>query len=90
MSAEKTPTLWGTLPAFEGLMSQLRHYQIYSIDHPTAFEVIENGIKKLKEYEQETTSVPAYTLSLCEYFNLIMAFSNIYFSIKSNNKAKLI
>jgi hypothetical protein len=66
LSAEKTPTLWGTLPAFEALITRLQHHQRSNISEITSFEIIESGIEKLKEYEKETTSVPAYTLSLCE------------------------
>jgi len=66
LSAEKTPTLWRTLPAFNGLIVKLQQLQRSEVSHRAPYEVIECGIEKLEEYEQETTTVPAYTLSLCE------------------------
>jgi hypothetical protein len=66
LSAEKTPTLWGTLPAFEALITKLRQHQRSQTTHIASFEIVEYGIEKLEEYEQETTTVPAYTLSLCK------------------------
>lgn len=63
LSAEKTPTLWGTLPAFEALLVKLQEHALSDLD---SYEIIQEGIKKLEEYQQETTNVPAYILSLCE------------------------
>jgi len=63
LSAEKTPTLWGTLPAFEALIFKLQEYQHTDID---VDDIINEGIEKLEEYQQETTNAPAYILSLCK------------------------
>ena len=60
LSAEKTPTLWGTLPAFKALITKLEQSDLTDLD------IIQDGVSKLREYEQETATVPAYTLSLCE------------------------
>jgi hypothetical protein len=32
----------------------------------TVFNILEDGIEKLEEYQQETDSAPAYTVSICE------------------------
>ena len=63
ISAEKTPTLWGTLPAFKALITRLQQHQRTDV---AVIDIIEEGVQKLEEYEQETTTVPAYTLSLCK------------------------
>jgi hypothetical protein len=63
LSAEKTPTLWGTLPAFEALISKLQKHQHTDID---VDDIINEGIEKLEEYQQEITNIPAYILSLCK------------------------
>jgi len=47
LSAEKTPTLWGTLPAFEALIFRLQEYQHTDID---VDDIITEGIEKLEEY----------------------------------------
>jgi len=51
LSAEKTPTLWGTLPAFEALITKLRQHQRSQTIHIASFEIVEYGIEKLEEYE---------------------------------------
>jgi hypothetical protein len=66
LSAEKTPTLWGTLPAFEALLIKLQRYKYDERSNIETFDIIDEGIQKLEEYQQETTSAPAYILSLCK------------------------
>ena len=62
LSAEKTPTLYGTLPAFEKLLFKLRKLQN---EAELEFnDIIQDGIEKLEEYQQETESVPAYKLAI--------------------------
>jgi hypothetical protein len=62
LSAEKTPTLCKTLPSFDGLLKKLKGCQHeLGID---VYDIIQDGINKLEEYQQETDSVPAYTLSV--------------------------
>jgi allophanate hydrolase subunit 1 len=63
LSAEKCPKLCGTLPAYEGLLLKLKEYQQ---KHQAVSNVLEKGIEKLVEYQQETDNVPAYTLSICK------------------------
>jgi hypothetical protein len=67
LSAEKTPTLWGTLPAFEGLLARLKAYQhstdVYDTD---IYNILESGIQKLEEYQENIDDVSAYTLSICK------------------------
>jgi hypothetical protein len=66
LSSEKTPTLCGTLPAYHGLLAQLKNYQ--STHGIEVFDTLEDGIEKLEQYQQETDSVPAYTLSIGTWF----------------------
>jgi hypothetical protein len=66
LSAEKTPTLWGTLPAFEALLIKLQQLRDNGETGLGIYEVINEGIMKLEEYQQETTTAPAYILSLCK------------------------
>ncbi|KAI0000323.1 hypothetical protein BJV77DRAFT_939174, partial [Russula vinacea] len=63
LSSEKTPTLCNTLPSFDGLLTtMLKRCQVdLSMD---VYDIIQDGIDKLEEYQQETDSVPAYTLSV--------------------------
>jgi hypothetical protein len=62
LSAEKTPTLCEALPAFEGLVAKLKKYQReHDLD---VYGMIQAGIQKLEEYQQETDTAPAYTLSI--------------------------
>jgi hypothetical protein len=76
LSAEKCPSICGTLYAYEGLLKELNKYQ-----HEQGIElydILENGIAKLEEYKQETDNVPAYTLAICEYLLFfIILFSKI-------------
>ena len=62
LSAEKTPTLHGTLPAFEGLILQLQCLQ--EKEELEISDIIQEGIDKLEEYQQETKNVPAYKLAI--------------------------
>jgi hypothetical protein len=62
LSSEKTPTLCNTLPSFDGLLTMLKRCQVdLGMD---VYDIIQDGIDKLEEYQQETDSVPAYTLSV--------------------------
>lgn len=62
LSAEKTPTLHGTLPAFENLISKLQSLQME--EELVISDIIQEGIDKLEEYQQETKNVPAYKLAI--------------------------
>ena len=57
------PTLWGTLPAFKGLITKLTEHTTPDLEIGA---IIDNGVQKLKKYQQETDAVPAYTLAICE------------------------
>ena len=72
LSADKCPTICGSLPAYEGLLKELRKYQ--REQGIELFDILEDGIEKLEEYKQETDNVPAYTLSICEYLLLLFLF----------------
>jgi hypothetical protein len=62
LSSEKTPTLCNTLPSFDGLLTMLKRCQVdLGMD---VYDIIQDGIDKLEEYQQETDSVPAYTVSV--------------------------
>ena len=75
LSAEKTPTICGTIPAFEGLIRTLREYQH---DNFSSFNMIQPGIEKLEDYHAKTVDVPAYTLAICKFLISFMAFTNNY------------
>jgi hypothetical protein len=68
LSAEKTPTLWGTLPAFEALLVKLQEYRDGNETGVELYDIMNAGMEKLEEYKQETTTVPAYILSMCKFF----------------------
>jgi hypothetical protein len=62
LSAKKTPTLHGTIPAFEGLIFKLQSLQME--EELEISDIIQEGIDKLEEYQQETKNVPAYKLAI--------------------------
>jgi hypothetical protein len=64
LSSEKTPTLSGTIPAFEGVIRMLEQLQN---SNNTTFHIIDAGIRKLKEYQTTTAHSPAYMLAICEF-----------------------
>jgi len=63
LSYEKTPTLCGIVPAFEGLQSSLKDMQIE--DDNTEI-IIQAGIEKLEDYQRLALTTPAYLLSVGE------------------------
>lgn len=86
LSAEKTPTLYGTLPAFQKLISRLQ--KLRSEEDLEVYDIIQDGIRKLEQYQQETESVPAYTLAISKLSHLyIGVFLN--FSLVLNPQWKL-
>jgi len=64
LSAEKTPTICGTIPAFEGLIKTLRKLQHKKF---STYNTIQPGIEKLEDYHAETAYTPAYTLAICKF-----------------------
>lgn len=74
LSAEKCPTICGTLLAYEGLLGALNKCQ--REQDIELFDILEDGIAKIEEYKQETSKVPAYTLAICKYllFLIILFF----------------
>ena len=64
LSYEKTPTLCGIVPAFEGLHSSLKELQIE--DDDTEF-LVQAGIEKLKDYQRLALTTPVYLLSVGEW-----------------------
>ena len=77
LSAEKTPTLWKTLPAFQALIQKLKDHQNNhsSID---AYHIIDAGINKLEEYEEEIQGISAYTVSIGKKFILFIIITDLY------------
>ena len=70
LSAEKNPTLYGTLPAFQRLISRLQGLQRH--EDLEVYDIMQEGIDKLEEYQQETEGVPAYKLAISKgsYLNI--------------------
>ena len=90
MSAHKTPTLWGTLPAFEGLIKKLQQLRDDSETNVRLYDIINEGIEKLEEYQQETKTAPAYILSLCKQLHLFWPFLIFGFSVESYGQVSLV
>jgi hypothetical protein len=61
LSAEKTPSLFGTIPAFQALIAKL---QEYGDKHSRVNGIVQAGIMKLNDYLAETNIVPAYVLAI--------------------------
>jgi hypothetical protein len=69
LSAEKTPTLCGTLPAFDGLIKMLQKFQRENI---SAYNIIQPGIEKLVAYQTAAADISAYIIATCDYFILFL------------------
>jgi hypothetical protein len=63
LSVEKTPSLFGTIPAFQALIAKL---QEYGDKHNRVDGIIRAGVMKLNDYLEETNIVPAYVLAISE------------------------
>jgi hypothetical protein len=63
------------VPAFKGLIQTLQDFQGTSI---LAFEIIQPGIQKLEDYQDETTYAPAHILATCEFHKFLIALTNNY------------
>jgi hypothetical protein len=87
LSTEKTPSLCGTIPAFEGLIQVLQTFQE---DNPSSFNIIQPGIEKLQDYQEETAFAPAYTIATCKFLIFKIIVANNYYSAQSINKSKLV
>jgi len=68
LSAEKTPTLCGTLLAFDGLIKSLQNFQS---KNKSAFNIIQPGVEKLESYQAATADISAYTVATCEFYVFI-------------------
>lgn len=77
LSAEKTPTLCGTIPAFEGVIKTLEKFQE---DNISAFQIVTAGIDKLEEYQNATADSPAYILAICKFYLFLITLINNYYS----------
>lgn len=64
LSFETTPTLCGTIPAFEAMKSV---WNAQKADMPNVAHIIDVGLKKLDEYRERADLVPAYVgaMSMC-------------------------
>jgi hypothetical protein len=61
LSFEKTPTLCGTVPAFEGLRLSLEKLKAEKFD---ALFIIQAGLDKLANYYSQVFNTPAYLLAI--------------------------
>ncbi|KAH9954168.1 hypothetical protein BGW80DRAFT_1467994 [Lactifluus volemus] len=64
LSAEKTPTLWRTLPAFDNLIKGLKSHLKLRTTPLDAISIVEDAIEKPDDYKEEIEDIPAYALSL--------------------------
>jgi hypothetical protein len=88
LSAEKTPTLWRTLPAFEYLIKRLEnHQEKASLD---GYNIIQAAIDKLEEYREEINDISAYSLALCKPLSLFVSSTNPWYSSQSISKALVV
>ena len=60
LSAEKTPTLGATLPAFEALKER---WEEHRDEHPNTASIVGEGLDKLQEYRTLIDNNPIYTLA---------------------------
>jgi hypothetical protein len=58
---ETTPTLCGTVPAFEGLRRSLERLKADKFD---AMFIIQAGLDKLSNYYSQVSNNPAYLLAI--------------------------
>jgi hypothetical protein len=77
LSAEKTPTLWRTLPAFDNLIKRLKSHQQKATTPLDAFEIIEAALSKLEDYRKEIEDVSVYVLALGKSLLLFVSSINI-------------
>ena len=70
MSSESTPILSGSIPAFEMFMSS---WEQLAEKHPRLSQWINIGMAKATEYYARMDRTSAYIMSMCEYFNLLIA-----------------
>jgi hypothetical protein len=76
------------LPAFQGVLTKLKEYQR---DHGYEFfAVLQSGIDKLEEYQQEIESIPTYTLAICKLFISVKAFFNEFSSVESKPEVTMV
>jgi hypothetical protein len=61
LSFEKTPTLCGTVPAFEGLRVSLERLKVEKYE---ASLIIQAGLDKLTNYYSQVFNNPAYLLAI--------------------------
>jgi hypothetical protein len=61
LSFEKTPTLCGTVPAFEGLRVSLERLKAEKYE---ASLIIQAGLDKLTNYYSQVFNTPAYLLAI--------------------------
>lgn len=61
LSAEKTPTLCHTIPAFEAF---IQRWKELSAEQPGFRQVIAPGLEKLEDYRDRTEQTPAYVVAM--------------------------
>jgi len=82
--------MYNILPAFQGLLTKLKEYQRNDDYDYDFFGVLQSGINKLEEYEQEIEGIPAYMLAICKLFVLVKAFSNVFSSVESRTEVTVV
>jgi hypothetical protein len=65
LSYEKTPTLCGTVAAFEGFLRSLHELQdALEAEGLAVWSIIQHGIDKVEDYSSRTLDAPAYVISV--------------------------
>ena len=61
LDAEKTPTLCHSIPAFSAF---IQRWNDLAEDHPNWKPIIEPGVEKLAEYQENLSDTPAYVVAM--------------------------
>jgi hypothetical protein len=90
LSAEKTPTLWRTLPAFDNLIKGLKSHLELRTTPLDAIPIVEDAIEKLDDYKEEIEDIPAYALSLGKSLLFFISSINTWYSSQPISKAQVV
>lgn len=61
LSAESTPTLCYSILAFSAFIERWEELQL---EEPHLHDIIEQGLNKLRDYQEELPKTPAYTVAM--------------------------
>ncbi len=85
-SHEKIPTLHRTLPAFKAIITK---WNEYAEDNPEYSSIVQEGIDKLEEYDDQAQSLPAFVLAMGKSvfaFTLFYKLINITLAVNPEDK----